>query len=704
MTLVVPEPAHLEMPPGDPAALEELVQDVAAAGHHLAVVRICLGGASAPGWRGADASAAAAQIGVVAALTERLSAGVAAAVDRLRTHHDHLTDARRRIAALRAEQDEDFRGAWGHLARIADTRFAAMTGAPEAVAVVEELQAAEARRRREHGRLLQELADDAAGAARALADARRTVGGTGRHGDSGLVVAHLAAELPGWGAGELRRRGSDLAAQMWPWRPPEEREALARQALPHAGSAAFAGSFLAGLGSAGVRDVLLLLGEGYGDLDSSSALARVLALALGAGVATGRAGDALEEVLRAGYVDPEDPSTSADLVALGMGVVLVAGGPAGPQPGTVVSWGRQMLAREAMTSTGFTETRSVDRAVPLRRSGAPVDPVAIVAQRLAGADDPSFAATLLAERRTWDALLTRTWDDDALSLRALIAHAGTAADAAGEAAAKAGLEVMGARLSDGNPADRIPDPVTAAVVAPALASAVVAHPSLAALVLGQGASGSLGRREGDLLHGLGSLTCDADAARALGNGLRSWARIPPESGGPSSRQVVEVFGAFVAAQEYGQRLRYALDGFEQQVAAEDRARNWNLTVGLLAELVRRTGPGSAAGLAADYAAIYLGFDGTYELGPDEGTFFVGGDASRTALENLPPGGPAAVEAVEVEARRAYDRTLRALGRPMPPSPPEPDYLGPLIDAAGEAAPEMVKDAVRRRLAVSEPPG
>jgi hypothetical protein len=252
MTVVVPDRVPLEMPPGDPVALEDFVEDVAGTAYRLALVSTCLSSSStgAPHWRGADASAAAAQIGVVASLADELSGGVAAAAHRLRTHHDRLIQARQRIAALRIQQDEDFAVAWGRLSRIENYQLVAMTDGPQAVGVVEELEAAEAARRREHGRLLEEVAVDAAAAARTLAEASCVMGGSGRRGSEEQLVAHLAAQLPGWGDAELRRRGADLAEALLGTLSPTTRESAAREAAAYVGSTAFAVTFLTGLGTA----------------------------------------------------------------------------------------------------------------------------------------------------------------------------------------------------------------------------------------------------------------------------------------------------------------------------------------------------------------------------------------------------------------------------------------------------------------------
>ena len=103
----VPEPVPLDPPPGDVGALEDVVEDVAGAAYWLTVLSGDLSGpaASAPGWLGDDAAAAAAQVSTVAGIARECSAAVGAAAHRLRLHHDLLRDVRRQVDALRAEQN-----------------------------------------------------------------------------------------------------------------------------------------------------------------------------------------------------------------------------------------------------------------------------------------------------------------------------------------------------------------------------------------------------------------------------------------------------------------------------------------------------------------------------------------------------------------------------------------------------------------------
>jgi hypothetical protein len=682
MTVFLPPPVSLEPPPGEPWALADVVDDVAAAGFRLGEVAAHLAGpaAAAPGWLGADATAAVAQVGVVAALARDGSDALAAAAGRLAEHRFLLLQVRGRMGALLREQEDDFAAAEARLAGLVDhaAQVSMATDEPEAVAVVAELRAAEARRCREHARLLEELADDAASTARALADASAAVGGTGRRGDAGRAVAHLAAALPGWGDAELTARGHELARAFGGLSAeagllsPEDRNALAGTALPYAGSAPFAAALVRGMGVDGVREALSLLGDGA--LPAGGAFARVLADALGAARPTGAAYDPVGDVLDATFVDPDDYGTEPDLVALGMGTVLAAGSATrcgGPRPETVLSWGRQILAREQVQAAGAIGMRAVDRGNPLSQAMVPADPLAIVAETLARADDPSSAAAFLGDRETWTDLLARPWDDGGTSLAGLVRHAGTVSGPAGQEAVRSGLEALGTGLGDhGNPAHWTVDRATAATVAPALGGVLAGHVAVAVDVLRVGADGPSGSDD-DALRGLGYLTIDRDAAATVRRALTAWAGAQPvalEGTDPAFPQPsVAVPSAYVAVREYGQRLDHALHGFEEQERAERRERNWDLLVGTAADLV--AGPaGVAAGVAEGYLAIGLDFDGTWDNGPDRGLRFDADDAAAAVTDSLAP-----------QARAAFGRAARALGRQAPPTSPEEDLVEPLLD-------------------------
>jgi hypothetical protein len=445
----------------------------------------------------------------------------------------------------------------------------------------------------------------------------------------------------------------------------------------------------------------MLLVFGDGDLGPDSASARMLAFALGAPVPTVAGEGPVGAVLTATYIDPDESGSAPDLVALGMGTVLRAGGAAGPRPATVVTWARQVLARERSQADGLIAARAIDRAYPLHESGSAGDPIELLLERLVSEEDPGFAADLLRDRSAWDVLLSRAWDGDPAPLRHVVAHAATADGAAGETAVGAALEALGAGLADGDPADWTVHPGTAAAIAPTLGTAVAGHVGVAVDAVSHGVDGRLGTVDGDTLRGLGYLTLDEDATRAIDDALHRWAMIQPAAlAGTSSSSplpAVAVPAAFVATREYGQRLAYALHGFEQQQAAERRSGTWDATIGLASNFVRRAGVGTAVGIAVDYAAIWLGFDGTWENGPDEGLVLDQTDAVDAALEGRVAGDPRNPVLMAAQARAGYARTLEALGLPKPPGSPQTDWGAPLRKAIADAGVGQAREAVKRAL-------
>src|SRR3954468_9884580 len=184
--VIVPAPTPLDQP-GDPAALADLVSAVTGAAFCTGVLAAHLAGpaSSAPGWLGADAAAAAEQVGAVTGLARSLHGTLTAAADRLEAHVGMLDDVRRRIAALRRAQEDDFASFRARQAALVD---------PDAVApALEDLIAAEGARRHEHAALLAEVDADAAASAGMLSGTATGLGGTGSPGDEARVRAHLAA-------------------------------------------------------------------------------------------------------------------------------------------------------------------------------------------------------------------------------------------------------------------------------------------------------------------------------------------------------------------------------------------------------------------------------------------------------------------------------------------------------------------------------
>lgn len=700
MSVVMPDPVPLEMPPGEPAAVDELGRDVAAAAFWLALLRDELSGpaASAPGWLGDDATAATAQLVLVARLARDAAAEVLRVTGRLSAHGELLRETRRAVQGLRVEQDEDHRAAWHRLQGLGDLGTAMQTEVPEAVAIVEDLHASEAARRRRHAVLLEELADDAAATARVLADAGRPIGGTGRPGDEGRVLAHLAAELPGWGAPELTRRGRELADALFrsPMRP-EERVALAAEAAAYARSPAFAGALVRGLGEAGVGQLLVLLGQDPDGPDNP--LATLLASALGAAVPGEGEHDGVAAVLSATYVRADDRYGPSDTAAAGMAAVLSAGirsAGGGPRMATVGEWARQLLVRERVQALPAGLPRG---GPPWRRDAG--DPAALAVSILVRGGESEAAAALLGDRRVWEASFLRFWGDGGTALGELIAEAARDAGPAGDRAVRIGLETVGAGLFEGDPSDWSVDRDTVVAVAPALADAVAAHVPVVTGALTAVATGDVGAGTEHLLKGLGYVTVDRQAAAAVADALRDWSGTQPldlaRSGPAAPSPVVAVPSGYLAVREYGQRLAHALDGFELQEEAENKELFWSWTVGLALDLVSHA-PLKTIGIAADlvngYGPILLGMDGTFDVPVDRGLRFDAEDAVADALAALPPDLAVQAHAVRMQADASYRRTAAELGLPEPPESPETDLVGPLVEIAVGQLADLAESEIR----------
>lgn len=719
MSVEMPDPVPLDMPSGDPAAVEDLVRDVAGAAYWLAVLADQLSGPAraAPGWLGADATAAATQLARVAAITRESAAAVLTVTGRLSAHGRLLRDTRREVTALRAEQDEDFRTAWQRVGQIEDPRLAVMTGSSAWVGMVAELEATEARRRRRHALVLDELADDAAATVRELADAARPVGGTGRTGDGGRVLAYLGAELPGWGSPELTRRGvemarvldGDVAASTW-----NER---AREVSALAGSPAFAEGLLLGLGANGLRNLFVLLGDGaLGDdmVGDISGVARLMALALG--TAERSDVEAVGALLTGTLVNDRQEDADPDLAALGMGAVLaVRAGSSGPGAATVASWGRQIVAREHAMAGDRAGTRAVERVFPGVGDATLLDrfdPIPLVLESLLRRGDAGAAAVFLGGPHAWTVLLDRSWTDDAAALGSVVELAAGDPGPEGRIAVRLGLETVGAGLVEGDPSGWTVDRDVVAAVSPALGDAVAAHVGLAADALAAVAARGDGEEaSGDLLRGLGYVTVDRQAAATVEGALSVWAGAQSQDLAGSSRAdplpAVAVPAAYLAVQEYGQRLTHALDGFGLQEEAENRERLWNWTAGLVLEVVSYV-PAKPVGVVADvvgaYGPAFLDMDGTFEQGADQGLSFGADLAGGNALATLPPVLAARADAVQAQSEASYRRTAGVLGDPVPPTSPEKDWVGPALDLLTGGMTDMATDELRERARRQSPYG
>lgn len=703
MTVVVPDRLPLEVPPGSAEALGEVVSDVAGAGFHLTVLSRRLGApaAQAPGWLGADAAAAAAQVGVIAALAQDAVTAVLAGMHRLSAHADRLHEARRQVSALQREQDEDFAAAWSRLALLGDHDLGMTTELPQVVAVVEDLRATEESRRHRHAALLEAVADDAAVTAQVLADCCAVVGGRAAPGDAERVVAHLAARLPGWGDGELAAHGRALArALMTGSVGSGALEVAAERAVVLATAPAFAAALLTELGVEGLEVLLTALGsDSFG---GSSAVARVMAAALGGAVPGEGGRGEVDAVLTATYVGPGDQSGPSDVVAAGMAAVLIAAVPGtrgGVRLETVVEWGRQLLRRER--SQGVFAGAG---AVPHDWDARTLDPAGLAVDILAAGGNSAPAAALLADRGMWEVLLARWWGDGGGALGELVVLAGADAGGHGRAAMRAGLEALGEGLADGgNPQDRTVDRQTAAAVTRPLAAGLALHATVVPELLGAAVEGEPVDRNGDGLRGLGYLTIDRTAAGIVERALHDRTAVQGvlDDTVPASAALPAVVlpSGYLAVQEYGQRLAQTLLAYELQREAAIKALVWKFTP--LHLLTYVPGPiGVGAGVVEPFVARLLGTDGSWEIGPDHGLVFDREDAVRAALAHALAGSPdPAIADVAREARTAFDRVTAALGELDAPRAPETHWWDPVIEAAeslGTGRAEAVVEARRLR--------
>ena len=678
MTVALPDRSPLEMPPGHHEELERLVRQVAGAARCLAEVddRLAAAAAAAPGWLGEDAAATAAQVGTVAALVRAAAETMLPVAGRLSAHAELLLMTRRRVEALRAEQDEDFRRASMRWCSLPQLQLHIMIESPTVRVIVSDVEAGEASRRRRHQALLEELAEDAAATARLLVDACDVVGSRGRPGDADDVVAYLAGRLPGWGDPELARRGRAFADRLTGEATTDERVRFASDAVPYAGHTVFANALLARLGTEGVTELLTFLD--FNALGPDSPLARLLATSLGAAVSAGPA-DPVARIAQAQYVPAEGADGLSDNVAAGLAIVLAAGvglASGGVPTRVVAEWSRQLLLRER------------EQRVPVgRRSGrgAPEasDPAALGLSILAGRADPGESARFLSDGRIWEALLRRVWGDGGVAVASVVSQAGREVGTSGDQAVRTGLATVGGGLSADDPDAWTVNRPTLAAVAPALGDAVGAHIDVAVAALHVGVDGRTADDRGDLLKGLGTVTLDRGAAAVIERALTGWAQASPRAPGDVAAgppfPAVAVLGSYVAVREYAQRADHALDAMEDREAAENKQWLWEHSIHHLPDLLPGYG-GTIAGLGEGYAAILLDMDGTWDDRPDQGVVLDRSDAAVAALAALTPLEGDDIRAVADQAMVAFDRAAAALGERRVPMSPDTDWFGPAKDA------------------------
>ena len=158
-------------------------------------------------------------------------------------------------------------------------------------------------------------------------------------------------------------------------------------------------------------------------------------------------------------------------------------------------------------------------------------------------------------------------------------------------------------------------------------------------------------------------------------------------------------------QEYGQRLAYALDGFELKEEAENGRRGGTGREDSCSK-ASPTCPSSPslplADLVGAYAPVLLDLDGTFEQQPDRGLRYSAGVAGADALATLPPDLAARADAVRAQSEASYRRAAGRLGNPMAPTSPENDWVPPALELAGgglaDVATDELGDRARREAA------
>jgi hypothetical protein len=157
------------------------------------------------------------------------------------------------------------------------------------------------------------------------------------------------------------------------------------------------------------------------------------------------------------------------------------------------------------------------------------------------------------------------------------------------------------------------------------------------------------------------------------------------SGTPASLDLPGVLApaAWVAVREYGRRLENALHGYELQEEAEAKKALFDGSYGLLT--FAPGWGGTAATILLPQLAKVMGADGQWTNGS-------GGQklSADDAAASVPP-------ATAARAREVYASTLRVLGLPVPPTPPEIRWWEPLMDAASDSGRERSGERAKKTL-------
>jgi hypothetical protein len=459
---------------------------------------------------------------------------------------------------------------------------------------------------------------------------------------------------------------------------------------------AFAEAFLVALGPAGLRVLLRTLGGGtlLGPVNSVS---RLLAATMAAAEQTG--GTAVDGVLHARCLLPS--AGDSDSVAAGIAGVLLAGGhgSGGVPTATVADWTRQLVLLEQGRS------RSGGIRPPIGWGYPANDPLGVAVAVLGGRQDAGISAGLLADSGVWQTLLAHTWGDEGAGLAAVIGAAGRASGQSGDTAVRTGLGVIGDGLPLGNPVHWTVNRGTVGRIRGALGEALAAHLDVALHAMWTADGGWITDTERAVLRGIGNVSVDPAASAAIGQALalRSVAyRLSPSRPAASvALPVVLAPAAWVAVEEYGRRLEYALHGYEQQADATARAALWQGSYGIIPTFVPGVS-GVLAGCAAVGLERALGVDGRWSNGVPTGRVLGPGDAVAAVVsasarqEELLPS--------VARIRQVYQRTLAVLGAPVPPTSPDISLARALWNNMDptDFAPDHAKDGPPKRFRFSLP--
>ncbi|MCZ2822510.1 hypothetical protein O2V63_19405 [Modestobacter sp. VKM Ac-2977] len=671
MSTLLPTPAELPDPPGSPTVLGEVLDQLASAGFSAGTTVHLLDAAVVDtGWRGADAAAVTTEVTTATAVAGELHSALTTAAARLTEHRELWLTVLARVAALRADQRDQFARAGSRLAVLIGPAWDGGVPAPgrdEAADLSAAVAVDDADRAVEHRALLEELAADATAVAAVLAAVAASLGGAARPADAARVTGWLAGRMPGWGDGAFAALGKEAAEDLLLPGTAEQLDAAAAGWSGHAASPAFAAAVVGRLGADGLRWLLTVLGERGGSVDALAGLLAVTLSSVAAGSsATSRGGRALDEL----RLDPADPDGAVDVVAVGMGVVLrtLVGPVGGGASRLAASWASQLLAREAAQGVGAA----------VRVGPTTPDPVAAALTVLRSGADPRSAGRLLGEPAAWTTLLSRPWPAGTADLAAVVSLAAAGPGAA--AAVEAALRALGQGLAPDAPDRVLVDQATLAGIGTAVSGLVAGQPGvlvplLDAAVRDGGADGDLDASTDTELRGLAHLFADEARSEPVVGAVHAALRAG-EAGGPAS-SAAAIVGATVAVQEHGQRLRHALAHSQAQGEAVDRQMLWTIGVTLPSAPLR--GPrGELVGDVLDAAAGLAGADGVVRMGPDTGRVRTVEDAERAAVELL-TADAFTLGSLGSAARAGFDQVAAVLGRPGPPAPSPLDRLDDVPD-------------------------